>query len=141
VFVLGIMLHEIMSRGVHPMGERSHDWHHQIKPGFNRWQKNDFWRRWVDKDCPIAQPLPDHDLADLVAACLAPSTAARPSLHEVQAALLGLIHQRSATAAKQVNLFLGVAESLSAAEEWQHLKDCVEGVERAIKARYPRNAA
>lgn len=92
------------------------------------------------KGCPIAHPLPDHDLAHLVAACLAPSTAARPSLHEVQASLLGLMHQRSATAAKQVNLFLGVAESQSEAEEWQHLKGCVEALERAIKAHYPRNA-
>ncbi|WP_260674103.1 protein kinase domain-containing protein [Comamonas aquatica] len=140
VFVLGIMLHEIMSRGVHPMGERSHDWHHQINPGFNRWQKNDRWRSWVKKGCPIAQPLPDHDLADLVAACLTPSTSARPSLHEVQAALLGFMYQRSCTAAKQVNLFLDEAESQSAAEEWQHLKGCVEDLERSINAHYPRNA-
>lgn len=30
VFAFGIMLHEIMSRGVHPTGERSRDWHRQI---------------------------------------------------------------------------------------------------------------
>lgn len=140
VFVLGIMLHEIMSRGVHPIGERSHDWHRQINPGFNRWQQDKRWRKWVEIGCPIAQPLPEHDLADLVAACLAPSTATRPSLSEVQEELLRLLRQRSASAAEQVNLFLHVAESQSAAEEWQHLKGSVEGLERAIKAHYPRNA-
>lgn len=134
------MLHEIMSRGVHPMGERSSDWHHQINPGFNRWQQNNHWRRWVKNGCPIAQPLPDKGLAVLVAACLAPSTTDRPSLHEVQAALLGLMHQRSSTAAEQVNLFFGVAESQSAAEEWEHLKGRIKGLERAINAHYPRNA-
>ena len=136
VFVLGIMLHEIMSRGVHPTGERSSDWHHQNNPGFNRWQQNKRWRRWVGEGCPIAQPLPEHDLADLVAACLAPSPADRPSLREVQAALLHLLHHRSATAGQQVNLFLGVAESQSAAEEWQYLKGRVEGLERAINDHY-----
>jgi serine/threonine protein kinase len=140
VFVLGIMLHEIMSRGVHPMGERSSDWHHHIRPGFNRWQKNKHWRKWVGEGCPIAQPLPDRDLADLVADCLAPSPADRPSLGEVQAALLDLLHHRSATAAQQVNLFLSSAESQSADEEWQHLKGRVEGLERAINDHYPRNA-
>jgi serine/threonine protein kinase len=136
VFVLGIMLHEIMSRGVHPMGGCSSDWHHQINPGFNRWQKSKLWRKWVENGCPIAQPLADKGLAVLVAACLKPSTADRPSLHKVQATLLDLMHQQSSTAAEQVNLFLGVAESQSAAEEWQHLKGRIESLERAINAHY-----
>ncbi|MDO9507243.1 protein kinase [Hydrogenophaga sp.] len=137
VFVLGIMLHEIMSSGFHPIGERSSDWHHRANPGFNRWQKSELWRRWVEKGCPIAQPLPDKDLANLVAACLKPSTAVRPSLREVQLALLDLLQQRSATAAKQVTLFLDVAESQSAPEEWQHLKGRIESLERQINAHYP----
>lgn len=140
VFAFGIMLHEIMSRGVHPTGERSRDWHRQINPGFNRWQKNDRWRRWVGDGCPIARRLPDHDLAELVAACLEPSPSHRPSLREVQATLLDLVYRRSATAAQQVHLFLNLAESQSSAEEWQHLKGRVEGLERAINDHYARDA-
>jgi hypothetical protein len=46
------------------------------------------------------------------------------------------MHQQSSTAAEQVNLFLGMAESQSAAEEWQHLKGRIESLERAINAHY-----
>jgi len=122
------------------MGERSSDWHHHINPGFNRWQQNKRWLKWVGDGCPIAQPLPDHDLADLVTACLATSPADRPSLREVQATMLDLLRKRSATAAQQVNLFLSIAESQRAAEEWQHLKGRIDGLERAINDHYPRKA-
>ncbi|PJR10694.1 protein kinase domain-containing protein [Sinorhizobium meliloti] len=141
VFVLGIMLHELMSRGVHPIGERSSDWHRHINPGFNRWQQNKRWRRWVSAGCPIAQPLADYGLADLVTACLATSPSDRPPLREVQAMLLDMLHRRSASAAHQVDLFLRMAESQSAAAEWQHLKSSIEGLERAINEHYPRSTA
>ena len=137
VFVVGIILHELMSRGVHPIGERSGDWHRHINPGFNRWQKNNLWCRWTSDGCPVAQTLEDQDIADLVAACLAISPSDRPSLLEVQAELLHMLHRRSGSAADQVNVFLNMAESQSAAAEWQHLKGRIEGLERAIEEHYP----
>lgn len=139
VFVLGIMLHELMSRGVHPMGERSSDWHRGINPGFNRWQNNTRWRNWESNGCPIAHPLADHDLAGLVKACLARSPSDRPPLREVQATLLDMLCRRSANAAQQVDVFLDRAKSESATEEWQHLKSSIEGLEREINEYYPRS--
>ena len=41
VFAVGIMLHELMTRGEHPIGTHGGDWHKRINPGFNRWQDND----------------------------------------------------------------------------------------------------
>lgn len=137
VFVVGIMLHELMSRGVHPIGERSGDWHRHINPGFNRWQQNNRWRSWTSAGCPIAQVPVGQDVADLVAACLAMSPSNRPSLLEVQTELLDMLHRRSVSAADQVNFFLHIAESQSAAAEWQQLKRRIEGLERAIEEQYP----
>src|SRR4051812_38315085 len=113
VFVLGVILHELMSRGVHPIGERSGDWHRQVRPNFNRWQQNKLWKRWLESGCPITQPLPDGDIAALVAACLSPSPVDRPTLKEVQMSLYGILQRHSVTAAAQVDLFLKTAEEYS----------------------------
>lgn len=140
VFVLGIMLHELMSRGFHPIGERSSDWHRRMNPGFNRWQQNDHWRKWAIAGCPIAQRLSEPGLADLVASCLTTSPSERPPLRAVQAALLDMLHRRSPSAAQQVSLFLHIAEIESEAEEWQHLKSSIDGLERAMNEHYPRHS-
>jgi len=137
VFAAGIILHELMSRGVHPIGERSSDWHRHINPGFNRWQKNNRWRKWTSDGCPIAQTLDHQDIANLVAGCLAISPSDRPSLLEVQAKLLDMLRRRSSNAADQVHNFLHMAESQSAAAEWQHLEGRIEGLKRAIEEHYP----
>ncbi|WP_206240443.1 protein kinase domain-containing protein [Novosphingobium terrae] len=136
VFVLGIILHELMSCGIHPIGESSHDWHRHINPGFNRWQQNDFWRNWVAAGCPIAQPLDDHELAGLVQACLAVSPNDRPSLLYVQTELHRLLSQRSQAASDQVSVFLHMAATQSEEGEWQHLKQRVATLKRDIEAFY-----
>ncbi len=79
--------------------------------------------------CSIERPLPDYDLAELVAARTIPAHC--PSLREGQVVLLDLLDRRSAIAAQQVDLFLNFTESQSAAEEWQH-HSRVEGIEPAI---------
>lgn len=137
VFVLGVILHELMSRGIHPIGERSGDWHRQVRPNFNRWQKNDLWRRWLESGCPIAQPLPDSEIADLVAACLSSSPDDRPTLKEVQMALHSILQSHSVTAVAQVDLFLKTAEEDSQAADWPHLISSIEGLKREIEEHYP----
>lgn len=138
VFVLGVILHELMSRGVHPIGKRSGDWHRQVRPNFNRWQQNKIWKEWLASGCPVAQPLSDSEIADLVAACLSPSPNDRPRLHEVQTSLCDILRRRSAAASAQVDLFLTVAEEDSSPTGWPHLTKRIEGLERAIEEHYPQ---
>lgn len=138
VFVLGVILHELMSRGVHPIGERSGDWHRQVRPNFNRWQKNKLWKRWSESGCPIAQPLPDSEIATLIAACLSPTPVDRPTIQEVQMSLCGILQRRSVTAAAHVDLFLKIAEEDAHATGWPHLTRRIEELERAISEHYPR---
>jgi serine/threonine protein kinase len=140
VFAAGIMLHELMTRGVHPIGTHGGDWHRRINPGFNRWQDNDRWRGWVIRGCPIADPLPEADLAKIVEACLAVEPAARPSLADLGNRLLSSLFERSKSAGAQCDLFLRTAEREAAQEEWAHLKSRLSRLSRAIDHAFPQNA-
>lgn len=104
------MLHELMTRSMHPIGTHSGDWHRRINPGFNRWQDNDRWRTWVKPGCPVAAPLPHVELVAIVKACLAVEPAACPSLGELRDRLLCALFARSDFAGAQVDLFLRTAE-------------------------------
>lgn len=136
VFALGVILHEIMSRGFHPMGPNAGDWHQQIRPKFNQWQKDKLWKRWLKSSCPVAQPLPDAEIAALVAVCLSPIPADRPKLHEMQLILCGILRHRCQEAASQVEFFLKVADEENNVTEWQHLTRQINQLEIDIKEHY-----
>ncbi|AJA07286.1 hypothetical protein SKP52_01745 [Sphingopyxis fribergensis] len=141
VFAVGIMLHELMTRGVHPIGTHGGDWHRRINPGFNRWQDNDRWRAWIRRGCPIADPLPDAGLAAIVEACLAVEPGARPSLGDLRDRLLGALFARSNFAGSQVDLFLRTAEREADGEEWAHLKSRLSRLSRAIDEEFSGEVA
>lgn len=136
VFAVGIMLHELMTRGEHPIGTHGGDWHKRINPGFNRWQDNDRWRAWVKRGCPIANPLPNADLAAIVEECLAVEPAARPSLNDLRDRLLGALSARSNFAETQVKLLLSAAEYETEEKEWLHLKSLLNRLSRAIDEHF-----
>lgn len=141
VFAAGIMLHELMTRGMHPIGAHGGDWHRGINPGFNRWQDNDRWRAWVRRGCPIADPLPDPELAAIVEECLAVEPAVRPSLDDLRDRLLGALFARSNLAGSQVELFLRTAARDADGEEWAHLQSCLSRLARSIDHEFPRDVA
>ena len=99
VFVLGIILHELISRGTHPIGERSRDWHRGVRPLFNRWQQNKMRRQWCEHGCPIPTPVDDGEIASPIAKCLARSPDERPSLRDVMDHLHANLRRRSPPAA------------------------------------------
>ncbi|NGM21183.1 protein kinase [Roseomonas stagni] len=136
VFVAGIMLHELLSRGVHPIGVHGGDWHRQINPGFNRWQKNKYWIKWLEMGCNVKEPLPHKDLAVLVADCLRPNPDDRPILADVQHRLQCALSARSSLAADQVSLFLALAEQQTSSD-WAHLTQQLRSLRKSIETQYP----
>jgi serine/threonine protein kinase len=141
VFVVGVLLHELISRGVHPIGVHGGNWHRGQNPYFNRWQDNNYWRKWVRKGCHIADPLSDTDLAALVADCLKVDSNRRPKLVDVQDRLRYAIEARAPLAADQLTLFLRTAEEQTSTYEWEHLKRELSLLRRAIEAEYPEHSS
>lgn len=136
VFAVGIMLHELISRGEHPVGEHGGDWHREVKPAFGRWQRNKYWRRWKAAGCPVAQPLDDADLAKIVARCLEPEPSNRPDLAELQCLLLDTLRSRSPDAAERVNLYLNVWATHVSDPDWEHLNQRITALDQAVLSHY-----
>ncbi len=138
VFAIGIILHELISRGAHPIGEHGGDWHREKNPGFNRFQDSKRWRKWVEKACPIAQPLTNKNLAGIVADCLTLCPSKRPSLIDVQQRLLVELNTQSPIAYTQAELDLYEAKRLTSKKgEWEELNDRLNLLKCAIEADYP----
>jgi serine/threonine protein kinase len=136
VFAVGVILHELMSRGEHPCGEHGGDWHRGVNPAFNRWQDSDRWRRWRKAGCPIRSPLADERLASIVSRCLDSVQSGRPDLQEVQTLLLGALREISPHAAARVEWHLAVWRSHSSDPEWEHLNRRITQLEAAVLEHY-----
>lgn len=137
VFVVGVILHEVMSRGVHPVGVHCGGWHRRQNPAFNRLQKDKYWTRWVSAGCPINSSIEDNDLNKLIADCLKVGPQQRPSLATLQGRLNDILAKRSLLAMDQVQLFLDTAEEQTSSVEWKYLTSNLKALRRAVEAEYP----
>jgi serine/threonine protein kinase len=137
VFSVGVMLHELMSRGQHPIGVHGGEWHRGQNPAFNRWQNDRYWKRWTSDGCPISSPIGDSELNNLIAECLKVDPQQRPSLANVQGQLIAILTKRSLSAADQVQLFLDTAEEQTSSAEWTYLTSNLQSLRQAVEAEYP----
>lgn len=136
-FVIGIMLHEVISRGEHPSGVHLGAWHRRENPLFNRLQKNNYWRKWLNQGCQVARPLENSDLAGVVAHCLQITPCRRPSLVAIQKRLQSILAKQSQAASDQTDLFLQEARKNTAPNNWEYLNGQLESLRRAIEQAYP----
>jgi serine/threonine protein kinase len=136
VFAIGIMLHELISRGEHPIGEHGGDWHRGENPVFNQWQRDRKWLSWKREGLPIPYPLGDAQLASIVRQSLAPSPEERPSLAELQQQLIDVLALRSQSAALTLQGRLASWSFFSSPPEWEHLNARIEGLERTVVEEY-----
>lgn len=136
-FVAGIILHELMSRGEHPKGVHLGAWHRGEKPAFNKLQKNRYWRKWLDNSCPIACPLANIGLAEIVADCIQVSPELRPTLADVQLRLQSVLTGLSQAAADQTDLFLQEAAKNTTPNNWVYLDEQLAALKRTIDEMYP----
>lgn len=136
-FVVGTMLHEVISRGEHPAGVHLGAWHRRENPVFNRFQKNSYWRKWLDQGCQVARPLANSDLAGVVADCLHIMPCQRPSLIDIQKRLQSILASQSQAASEQSDLFLREAQNNTALNNWEYLNGQLDSLRRAIEQAYP----
>jgi serine/threonine protein kinase len=74
VFAIGVILVEILTGGIHPVGERrSLIWPTQ-SPGHKKWKRETPWKEWIKGGASISAAIPTMDppLAAIARACLMP---------------------------------------------------------------------
>jgi eukaryotic-like serine/threonine-protein kinase len=115
VFSFGVIMYEVMTRGIHPMGERVSDWWPIPREGNSKkWSRDELWRRWAAKGNVIApNPQISGDLEHLVNDCMSPRPELRPSFDDVQERLLRLLHSLDSSTYKQAAFRINHANSTS----------------------------
>lgn len=142
VFAIGIMLHELVYFGAHPIGGSSKNWRDRVNPKYNRWQKNRIWKNWVKNGCPIDIPNDSHkDLDDVIKDFLALTPSARPSLEEAKKKLLSILKKRNNNMYNNLICIIGEAKrNTPAPNDWTHFRKNLEDFEKKINLEHPRAA-
>lgn len=91
VFSFGVLLHEMVTDGLHPVGEMTRDiWPNPIE-GKTRWKRSDPWRAWVKAGTPICKKLDTipPEIYHILEQCLEVDAACRPTMSNVE----NLLHE------------------------------------------------
>jgi serine/threonine protein kinase len=135
VFAVGLMLHELLSRGDHPIGQSVSEWRRGSNSLRKAWRRDSHWTAWIDRGCNIVRPIADAALASLVERCLRPDPNDRPTLEGVQLQLRATLRANSAMAAARVDDFLIRAKVDSEAAHWPRLLQRMDWLEGAVSLR------
>jgi serine/threonine protein kinase len=139
VWSIGLIGYELLSYGRHAVGEASKDWHARVNPQFNRWQKKQMWRKWIEEGAIVRIPLENSRLDALIKRCLNVNPARRPGLDAILAELLTILHELNPSTSVQCQLILDMPESgLAYDDEWPYRDGRLIGFERALQREYPR---
>lgn len=97
VFSFGVLLHEMVTSGMHPVGERTRDiWPEPIE-GKNKWKRSNPWREWINRGAPIQRKLNTvpAEIYALLEQCLKVDPKLRPALSTVEEQLWMLLPHHS----------------------------------------------
>lgn len=132
IFALGVNIFEMMSGGIHPIGERTTDvWPHSILGG--KWEREDVWKRWARGGAPVHDDskIEDKELLDIVKKCLSTSPIDRPSASELQGLLMKNLRGLSQHAADSLEAYIQMvdhAESVNAEAGWPYMDELIRRV-------------
>ncbi|GEK15936.1 protein kinase domain-containing protein [Aliivibrio fischeri] len=130
VFALGVILYELMSGGLHPVGIKLRDfWPVPLAGESKKWTGSKPWKKWstkeTDKIKNINSTLVDSEVIDLIKLMLNQEPDDRPSINEVLDSLLEIIKLKCEKSYVQIEFLINhyneevSGEALSS--RWPHL--------------------
>lgn len=137
VFSLGVIIYEVMTRGMHPVGHRVSDWWPEPRPGNSKkWQRDDFWKRWAKDGSPISPAVFVHDdLRRIVCDCMSPLPASLPSLQQIQADLLEVLRTVDRKAFEQATFRISYANSKTKSlDDWPYRNQRLDRLRMAFQS-------
>jgi eukaryotic-like serine/threonine-protein kinase len=91
VFAVGVILFEMLTGGVHPVGERtSLVWPHPAEGKSRKWLREDPWKQWLNRGAltDIGDHSLDPEILLIIQDCLKIDSAMRPSKKDLEVRLL-----------------------------------------------------
>lgn len=129
IFAVGVLMAEILSGGIHPIGERTLDiWPKSIKGA--KWGHEDIWKKWAKSNVKLNLDLGDvnTELIDLIKLCLSTNPEQRPSATALKEQLLNLLNKTDMGAYLSLKAYIEQmdhAATLSANEGWPYMDQLV----------------
>lgn len=137
VWSLGLIAHELLTFGEHPVGEPTRPWRDRAKGVFTRWQKKKMWMRWLNAGCRPAVGVGDDELNELIRQCLAVDPAERPSLHEFMGRILGALRRKSPFDEGHATFRIFHADTSSRSDHaWPYLDHRFNAIVAAVADRF-----
>lgn len=96
VFALGVLIYEMATGGLHPIGERTSDvWPIPLPLKGNKWVREDIWKKWAKKAAiPISdQHIKNDKILDIINKCLIADFEKRIGLFELKDQLFELLNE------------------------------------------------
>lgn len=109
VFALGVILYEMLTGGIHPVGEFiSSIWPTPAQGKSRKWLREDPWKQWVQNGAPLplTGALIHTELLDIIRACLSINYSERLSKQELEARLLERLAKMDRHAHNTITLML-----------------------------------
>jgi len=97
VFSFGVVLHEMLTAGLHPVGEMTRDiWPNPIE-GKKSWNRSNNWHTWIRRGAPIKRKLDTvpEEIYALLEQCLQVDPNKRPALSTVEEQLWNILAHHS----------------------------------------------
>lgn len=138
VWTLGLLTYELLSYGIHPIGERTRPWRNKEKSIYNRWQKDKMWKRWLAGGGQPNEMLYNTKADVLVRRCMQIDPALRPTIQEYICEVITILRDSSSAAAAQVTYQISSANAESSKDHnWPYQDFKINWLVKQIKRKFP----
>lgn len=133
VFALGVILHELITDGLHPIGEITRDvWPFPLPSKGKKWTHEDVWKKWA-RHATVAdlKRVASSELVELVNKCIEVDISARCSVVALETLLLEHLKVHDANIYDNLKLVLQYFDDLASEGEtggWPYYEQLLEQV-------------
>jgi serine/threonine protein kinase len=143
VFAIGVILFEMLTGGLHPVGEHtSLIWPIVAEGKSRKWQREDPWKQWLKKGAPIPNTDKkfDSEILSIIENCLKTDIDDRFSKEALEAQLLGCLRHLDRNTFETLLVTLNYFDEIAAESEeggWPYYEDRVEKLNEAFSDSSP----
>jgi serine/threonine protein kinase len=116
VFALGVIIYEMLTGGIHPVGEHvSLIWPAPAPDKSRKWLREDPWKQWIERGAELLGSHEQYDsgILEIIRACLVTDLSLRPNKPALEALLLNRLNELNADAHQSLVLLLSYFDSLA----------------------------